>query len=53
VRAAGRLLVAESGIQSVADVRRVLAAGADAILVGEGLLRAGDLGRRLAELKEA
>jgi len=53
VRAAGRVLVAESGIRAPADVRRVLAAGTDAILVGEGLLRADDLGRRLAELKKA
>ncbi len=53
VRAAGRVLVAESGVKTAADVRRVLDAGADAILVGEGLLRADDLGRRIAELKKA
>ncbi|WP_298128923.1 indole-3-glycerol phosphate synthase TrpC [Micropruina sp.] len=34
--------VAESGILSVADVRRVSDAGADAILVGEALVKHGD-----------
>ena len=43
VLAAGRVLVAESGIKTGADVRRVLDAGADAILVGEGLLKSGDI----------
>lgn len=52
VRAAGRGLVAESGIRSAADVRRVLDAGVDAILVGEGLLRSADPGRRIGELKQ-
>jgi len=37
------LLVAESGIQTQADVARLRAAGAAAILVGESLVRAGDL----------
>lgn len=36
-----RVLVAESGMKSVKDVRRMEAAGADAILVGEALMRAG------------
>jgi len=51
VLAAGRILVAESGVKTAADVKRLLAAGADAILVGEGLLRSGDVGARLAEFK--
>lgn len=49
LRAAGRLegpasvlLVAESGIHTRADVERVQAAGARAILVGESLMRSGD-----------
>jgi indole-3-glycerol phosphate synthase len=45
--------VAESGIQTAADVRRLLAAGADAILVGESLLRSPDLSATLAEFKHA
>ena len=51
VLAAGRVLVAESGIKTGADVRRVLDAGADAILVGEGLLKSGDIAAKLAEFK--
>ncbi|MBM4018538.1 MAG: indole-3-glycerol phosphate synthase TrpC [Planctomycetes bacterium] len=53
VLAAGRVLVAESGVKSAADVRCILAVGADAILVGEGLLRSGDVEAKLAELKQA
>ncbi len=36
------LLVSESGIASAGDVARVAAAGADAVLVGEALVRSGD-----------
>jgi indole-3-glycerol phosphate synthase len=53
VRDAGRVLVAESGIRTAADVSRLLAAGCDAILVGEGLLRSGNVGAKLAEFKKA
>ena len=53
VLAAGRALVAESGIKTGADVKRLLAAGADAILVGEGLLKSGDIAAKLAEFKSA
>lgn len=35
----GLVLVAESGIREVADVERLAAAGADAVLVGEALMR--------------
>lgn len=45
-----RVLVAESGIHSAADARRVLAGGADAILVGEALMRAPDPTAKLGEL---
>jgi len=38
----GVLVVSESGIRSVDDARRLRAAGADAILVGEMLMRAAD-----------
>ncbi len=39
---AGRVVVAESGIHTQADARRMRAAGADAVLVGEALMRAAD-----------
>jgi indole-3-glycerol phosphate synthase len=42
--------VAESGIHTRDDVRRLEEAGYDAILVGEALMRASDPGRKLAEL---
>lgn len=38
-----RLLVAESGIATAADIARVRAAGAHAILVGESLMRQADV----------
>lgn len=44
------ITVAESGIHTRADVERLEAAGYDAILVGETLMRAADPGRKLAEL---
>jgi indole-3-glycerol phosphate synthase len=47
---ARRLLVAESGIHTRADVVRVRDAGARAILVGESLMRTGDLPAKAAEL---
>jgi indole-3-glycerol phosphate synthase len=47
---ADRLLVTESGIQTSQDVRRMQAAGVNAFLVGEALMRADDPGARLAEL---
>lgn len=47
---AGSVVVAESGIFSGEDVKRVANAGASAILVGEALIVAPDRGARLAEL---
>lgn len=44
------LLVAESGIATKADVARMLAAGAHAVLVGEALMARADPGAALAEL---
>ena len=41
--------VAESGIRDAADARRLAAAGYDAILVGETLVRSSD---RVAQLRE-
>jgi len=47
---ADRLVVAESGIATRADVHRLQAAGASAFLVGETLMRATDIGAKLDEL---
>ena len=48
----GVLFVSESGVQSVEDVRRLREAGADAVLVGEALMRASDKKKKLAKLRE-
>jgi indole-3-glycerol phosphate synthase len=42
--------VSESGIFTAADVRRVVEAGAHAVLVGEALVRASDVGAKVREL---
>ncbi len=47
---AGIFFVAESGIHTAADVRRLAQAGIDAILVGEALVRAKNVGARVREL---
>ena len=47
---ADRILVSESGIQTRADVQRLQAAGAHAILVGETLMRSEEIGRKIEEL---
>lgn len=46
----GCILVSESGIENAEDVRRVARAGAHAVLVGESLMRAKDIGEKLREL---
>ena len=46
----GVTVVSESGFASAADVRRVVSAGAHAVLVGEGLVRAADVGTKVREL---
>lgn len=48
--AADRFLVAESGIDARADVVRVRAAGAGAILVGESLMRAASIPMKIGDL---
>jgi indole-3-glycerol phosphate synthase len=45
-----RIVVAESGIHERADVERVAAAGADAILVGESLMRSKDIVAKVKDL---
>ena len=47
---AGVLRVAESGIQSGADIRRLRACGYEALLVGESLMRASDPGEELVRM---
>lgn len=46
----GKLLVAESGIHTRADVERLQKCGAKAILVGESLLRGGEIRAKIREL---
>jgi len=48
-----QLKVAESGIQTVADLQRVRAAGADAALIGETLVRSKDPAALLHSWKES
>jgi indole-3-glycerol phosphate synthase len=45
-------LVSESGIRDRSDVERLRAAGVRAILVGETLMRAADIGAKLRELTQ-
>ena len=49
----GVLLVSESGIRTADDSRRLRACGADAILVGEALMRSADVTGQAAALKLA
>jgi indole-3-glycerol phosphate synthase len=50
-RASDALFVSESGIFTRQDVERLEAAGADAILVGESLVRASDRARAIRDLR--
>ena len=50
VRAKGALLVSESGLFSRDDLDRVVGAGADAVLVGEALMRQSDVTAALETL---
>jgi indole-3-glycerol phosphate synthase len=45
------LFVSESGVGNAEDVRRLKEIGADAVLIGETLMRAEDKKRKLAELR--
>ncbi|MCR5708725.1 MAG: indole-3-glycerol phosphate synthase TrpC [Ruminococcus sp.] len=45
------LFVSESGVTSREDTARLEAAGADAVLIGEALMRASDIAEKLRELK--
>ncbi len=46
------IFVSESGVSGPEDVRRLREIGADAVLVGETLMRAADKKARLAELRD-
>ena len=46
----GVTVVSESGICSREDIRRLKEVGVNAFLIGEVLLRTGDVGRKLREL---
>jgi indole-3-glycerol phosphate synthase len=46
------LAVSESGIRTPADIRRLMAAGYQAFLIGESLMKQGDPGAALAQLIE-
>jgi indole-3-glycerol phosphate synthase len=48
----GIILVSESGLKTNADSRRVAACGVNAILVGEALMRTGDVPGQVAALLE-
>ena len=47
---AGRLLVAESGINNRSDIERLQAGGAGVFLIGEAMMREDDIGAKLQEL---
>ena len=47
---AGTIAVSESGVHTGADVRRLREMGADAVLVGEALVTAPDVGDKVREL---
>jgi len=46
-----RLVVSESGISNRQDILRLKEAGVRAVLIGEVLMRADDIGAKLAELR--
>jgi indole-3-glycerol phosphate synthase len=45
-----RVLVAESGINTRADIQKLAGAGVAAALIGESLMRSGDIGGKIREL---
>ena len=51
VKKSGAFLISESGIKTLDDVKRVMKAGANGILVGEMLMRAEDLPSTLQEMQ--
>jgi indole-3-glycerol phosphate synthase len=49
----GKIIVVESGIREVADIRRFNALGVRAFLVGETLMRSADIRKTMQEIKGA
>lgn len=47
-----KIIVAESGVSTTEDVERCARAGADAVLVGEALMRAENVGAKVKELSQ-
>ncbi|MEK7773443.1 MAG: indole-3-glycerol phosphate synthase TrpC [Deltaproteobacteria bacterium] len=47
----GRILVSESGINTLEDILALRREGVDAFLIGEALMREEDIGRKLKELR--
>ncbi len=47
----GTLFVSESGVKNAEDIRLLREAGADAVLIGEALMRSPDKSAKLAELR--
>jgi indole-3-glycerol phosphate synthase len=45
-----RVLVSESGIDTAQDIRKLAEAGVMAVLVGESLMRSGDIAAKVAEM---
>jgi len=45
-----KIIVSESGVKSCEDVKRLTAAGVDAILVGETILKSRDVGKKIRDL---
>ena len=45
-----RVLVSESGINTAQDIRKLAEAGVAAVLVGEGLMRSGDIAAKIADM---
>jgi len=45
------IFVSESGVQSTEDIKKIRELGADAVLIGEILMRAADKKSKLAELR--
>lgn len=48
----GKVIVSESGIRDNADMKTVRGYGADAVLIGETLMRSGNIGVTLTALRE-
>ena len=46
----GTVIVAESGLKTHEDIKRVQQAGAHAVLIGETFMRAGDIGAKIKEV---